>query len=60
MSEADFTTDEMINPLKLMIPGLLLFDGCRTRRRLLMGLLCILLLGVGYALQVIKYIPLEC
>ncbi len=54
-----FATDHIINPVKLMLPGLMLYDGCRTRRRLVMALLCLLALGVGYALLVIKCTPLS-
>jgi oligosaccharide repeat unit polymerase len=52
-----FTSDEIINPLKLIVPGLMLFDGCRTRNRMLMAVCCVLLLGVGYALLVLKTMP---
>jgi hypothetical protein len=35
-------SDELINTIKWVLPGLLLFDGCRTRRRVLMALSCLL------------------
>ncbi|MCH7884115.1 MAG: O-antigen ligase family protein [Planctomycetes bacterium] len=53
-----FTTDEIINPIKLMVPGLMLYDGARSRKRIVLALTCVLLVGVGFALQIIKYVPL--
>ena len=54
-----FTTDEIINPIKLMVPGLMLYDGARSRKRIVLALTCVLLVGVGFALQIIKYVPLS-
>lgn len=54
-----FTTDEIINPIKLMVPGLMLYDGARSRKRIFLALTCVLLVGVGFALQIIKYVPLS-
>ncbi|MDT8300319.1 MAG: hypothetical protein RQ760_02475, partial [Sedimentisphaerales bacterium] len=34
--------DQLINSIKWVLPGILLFDGCRTRRQVLMALVCIL------------------
>jgi O-antigen ligase len=52
-------SENLINCIKWVIPGLLLFDGCRTRRRLLQGLACVLGVYVLLALQVIRWMPLE-
>lgn len=54
-----FTTDEIINPIKVMVPGLMLYDGARSRKRIVLALTCVLLVGVGFALQIIKYVPLS-
>jgi O-antigen ligase len=54
-----FTSDYLINPLKYMVPGLLLYDGCRTQRRLVLALTCVLLVGVGYAILVARTVPLS-
>jgi O-antigen ligase len=47
----------LINTFKWVIPGLLLFYGCRTRERAKIALLSILLLGFFLAVQVTREIP---
>jgi O-antigen ligase len=49
--------DELFNPLRYMIPALLLYDGCRSRRRAKMAIAAIVLMGVCYALLVDRCIP---
>jgi O-antigen ligase len=49
----------LVNSVKWVVPGLLLFDGCRSRARLLLGLGCILAVYVLLSLQVIRWMPLE-
>jgi len=58
----EFTTvqlvsEYLINPVKWLIPGLLLFDGCRTRQRRAWGLLCTLAIYIPVALLVIHSMP---
>lgn len=48
-----------INCVKWVLPGLLMFDGCRTRRRFLMGLASLLAIYFLLAVQVIKWMPLS-
>ena len=60
----DFTwgyaiSDYLVNCFKWVMPGLLLFDGCRTRRRVVLGLACILSVYFLLAVQVIKCMPLS-
>lgn len=50
-------SEYLINCVKWVIPGLLLFDGCRTKRRIYIALSCILGLYFLLALQVIKHVP---
>lgn len=52
-------SEYFINCFKWVIPGLLIFDGCRNRQRLLLGLTA--LLGVYFLLgvQVIKWMPIQ-
>lgn len=50
-------SEYLINCVKWMIPGLLLFDGCRTKARLQLAVGCILGLYLLLAIQVIKYVP---
>ena len=42
----------LINALKWVLPGLLLFDGCRSRRRVMLAMGCTLALYVLLAIQV--------
>ena len=53
------TVDHLINPLKFIWVALLLADGCNSRRRLMMALGAVVGLGVLYAINVVKIIPLE-
>jgi len=60
--DLDATTSTMIseflmNAVKWVIPGLLLFDGCRSRSRLTMGLACLLVVYVLLGVQVIRWMP---
>ncbi|MBW2595328.1 MAG: O-antigen ligase family protein [Deltaproteobacteria bacterium] len=50
-------SEELINTVKWVLPGVLLFDGCRTRRRLVMALVCLLAMYFLIAVQVIKLMP---
>jgi len=58
----DFTTatlvsEHLVNTLKWVVPGLLLFDGCRSRQRLIMGLVSLLAVYLLLAVQVIRWMP---
>ncbi len=50
--------DQLLNPVKFVIPGLLLFDGARTPERVRWGLFATLCLYLALALQVIKVMAL--
>lgn len=50
-------SEELINTIKWGLPALLLFDGCRTRRRTVLALVCILVLYVIVAVQVARFMP---
>ena len=52
-------SEYLINCIKWVIPGILLFDGARTRSRQMAGLTCTLAIYVLLALQVIRWMPLE-
>ena len=49
------TIDYLFNPVKWILIGLMLFDGCRGRRRLLLGLASILSLYFLLGLQVARW-----
>jgi O-antigen ligase len=50
-------SEDLINTVKWVIPGLLLFDGARSRRRLVLGLASICAVYALLALQVIRWMP---
>ena len=52
-------SEQLINSTKWVIPGLLLFDGCRTRRRVTIALATVLSLCLLLALEAIRYMPLS-
>ncbi len=56
-SQAAIVSEFMINCFKWVIPGLLLFDGCRDSSRFKLGIWC--LLGVYFLLgiQIIRWMP---
>jgi len=51
--------EDLVNTTKWVLPGLLLFDGCRTRRRVLMALVCIVAVYLLIALQLVLRLPLS-
>ncbi len=53
---AGLVSDYLVNPVKWVIVGLLLFDGCRDRRRLVLGLASILAVYFLISLQVIRWV----
>jgi O-antigen ligase len=56
LTVAELTSDYLFNPVKWVVIGLLLFDGCRDRRRLVLGLASIFALYFLISLQVIRWI----
>lgn len=56
---ATLVSEYLVNPIKFVIPGILLFDGCRTRSRLVIGLGALLAIYVLLAVQVVKLMPPE-
>ncbi len=50
--------DELVNPLRYMVPALLLYDGCRDRTRAGLAIVSVVLMGACYAVLVIKCIPM--
>ncbi|MDH3514697.1 MAG: O-antigen ligase family protein, partial [Gammaproteobacteria bacterium] len=51
--------ENLINVLKWVIPGLLLYDGCRDRQRFLWGVTALLGIYFLLAVQIIRWMPLE-
>ncbi len=52
-------SDCLINSVKWVLPGILLFDACRTRSRTIIALATVLCVYFLLALQVIKHMPLR-
>lgn len=57
-SPLSLASENLINTVKWVVPGLLLYDGCRTRERFRLGILCVLGVYVLLGIQVIKWMPL--
>ncbi len=52
-----FFTEYLVNTIKWVIPGLLLYDGCRSEERFRLALFSILAVYVLLAVQVAKWVP---
>ncbi|MFC1793345.1 O-antigen ligase family protein, partial [Planctomycetota bacterium] len=50
-------SERLLNTIKWVLPGVLLFDGCRTRHRLILAIVCLLGLYFFVAAQLIWRIP---
>ena len=50
-------SEELINTIKWVLPGILLFDGCRTRKRIIMAIIFLLAMYFLIAVQVVRSIP---
>ncbi|HEY3246209.1 MAG TPA: O-antigen ligase family protein [Phycisphaerae bacterium] len=50
-------SEHLINSIKWVVPGLLLYDGCRTRKRVLTGMISILAVYLLLAVQVTRWMP---
>ena len=55
---AHLISEELINTLKWACPGVLLFDGCRTRKQVIIALVCLLFLYLLIAAQTTVNLPL--
>lgn len=58
-SFAGLFSEQIVNCLKWVIPGLLLFHGCNTENRLRIALIAVSTLYVLLAIQVIKWMPIS-
>ena len=56
---AFLVSEYLINTVKWVIPGLLLYDGCRSRKRFILGLSALTGVYVLLAIQVIRWMPIE-
>ena len=53
---AELVSDYLFNPVKWVVVGLLLFDGARDRRRIMLGLASLLAVYFLISLQVIRWV----
>ena len=58
-SFARLISDDLINTIKWTLPGVLLFDGCRTRRRVIMALVSIIGVYFIIAIQLHRLLPMS-
>jgi O-antigen ligase len=56
-STAGLVNENLVNAIKWVIPGLLLFDGCRSRSRFTIAALSVLAVYFLLGLQVIRWMP---
>ncbi len=56
---ASLVSECLVNCVKWVIPGLMLFDGCRDENRFKWGLAALLLLYFLLAVQVIRWMPIS-
>jgi O-antigen ligase len=54
---ASLFSEHLINAIKWVVPGLLLYDGCRTRKRMTWGIAAVLGIYVLLALQLARWMP---
>lgn len=57
LSDEPLVSEYLINSIKWVIPGLLLYDGCRSRSRFMIGLASLLGLYFLLGVQVIRWMP---
>jgi len=57
--DADSVGEYIVNPLKYLLPALMIYDGARTRRRFSLAVLVVLAVYVALALLVFKWMPLS-
>ncbi|MGH8166357.1 MAG: O-antigen ligase family protein [Woeseiaceae bacterium] len=51
--------DDLLNTMKYVIPGLLMFHGCNSRSRLLWGIGACLLTSFLLGIQIVKWMPIS-
>ncbi len=58
-SYASLFSEQIINCFKWVVPGLMLFDGCRTEKRFRIAVFVVLAVYVLLAVQVIRWMPIS-
>lgn len=57
-SRSEILIDNLINPVKWAIPGVLLFTGARTRERQILAMSALIAVCVLLSLQIIRWMPI--
>lgn len=52
-------SEELINTIKWVLPGIILFDSCRTRKQVVQALACLLVMYLLLSAQMVKRMPWE-
>jgi len=50
-------SEELLNTIKWVVPGILVYDGCRTRKRLIIVVSCLLVMVLLIGVQVARRLP---
>ena len=58
-STSTLLNEYLINSIKWVIPGLLVFHGCNSRQRLQMTVSAILIMNIILAVQVVRWMPMS-
>ena len=58
-SFASAFSEYLVNSIKWALPGILVYDACRTRKRLIIGLAVVLALYLLIGAQVVKHMPIR-
>jgi len=53
----DLVSEQLVNTIKWIVPGLLLFVGCRTRHQIKVALIGILLMYALWTFQIVRAVP---
>lgn len=55
---SSYVFDDLLNSIKYVVPGLLMFYGCNSRHRMLYGMAACLLASFLLGVQIIKWMPI--
>jgi O-antigen ligase len=59
MTRAQLISEYLINTLKWVVPGVMLYDGCRTRERTTVALLSVMGIYLFLGMMVVKVMPIR-
>jgi O-antigen ligase len=59
LETADLVGEYFVNPMKYLVPAVMIFDGARSRPRLILALACVLGVCLFLSFLVVKWVPLS-